>query len=117
MRMWVPTGYKAMMYKIYGEHYQAEAAASVDIDAGSNLWTITCESDEIPDIRANVPNHEIVPLSNPAIHPYHNVVTGNDETYIAMYHTSINTGANASHSITALILLWQDPTPTGRALS
>ncbi len=116
MRFWVPNGYKAQLMKIYGEYVLAEAAGAVDLDGGTNLWSIICESDEIPESRADVPSHTIVPLSSPNIHPHHHCIEGSDESYVALYHTSINTGANAVHDITALIVVWQDPTPSGRNL-
>ena len=116
MRFWVADGYKASLVSIFADYYQAEAAAAVVLAAGSNLWTITCGSDEIPDTRADVPSHTIAPLTSPNIHPHHHVITGSDESYLALYHSSINTGANASHCIAALICIWQDPTPTGRNL-
>lgn len=116
MRFWVADGYKAMVANLYIESHEPAGAASVDLDAGSNVWNIHCESDAIPDQVEDVPIHTIVPLSSRDIHPHHEIVTGSDESYISLWHQTVNTGANMYQDTTMLILVFKSTTSAGGSI-
>lgn len=113
IRFWVPTGYSAQLMRIYASFYQAEAAAALALAGGTNIWSIRQGSDKVPEQREDIANHTVVPIAAAAIHPNHLKVVGSDDSFIALYHSTVNTEANSSHDVMALFIVWQDPTTAG----
>lgn len=105
-RLYIPDGKYAMIGFLMGNSIFTTAAATVDLDAGSNLYPIYADEDltrEILHKYTIIPSVNVQPL--PAHFPPR---LGSGDNYFTLQHEALNTGKNKDFHIDQLFITWEE---------
>ena len=105
-RLYIPDGKYAMFGFIMGNSIFTTAAATVDLDAGSNLYPIF--ADELLT-REIIHKYTIIPTVNVQPLPIHrSPILGSGDNYLTFQHEALNTGKNKDFHIDCLFITWEE---------
>ena len=105
-RLYIPDGKFAMFGFVMGNSIFTTAAATVDLDAGSNLYPVF--ADELLT-REILHKYTIVPTSNVTQIPTHwEPRLGSGDNYLTFQHEALNTGKNKDFHIDCLFITWEE---------
>lgn len=105
-RFYIADGKYAMIGFLMGNSIFTTAAATVDLDAGSNLYPIF--ADELLT-REIIHKYTIVPTANIQIIPSHfEPRLGSGDNYFTLQHEALNTGKNKDFHIDIIFLTWEE---------
>ena len=105
-RLYIPDGKTALIGFLMGNSIFTTAAATVDLDAGSNLYPVY--DDELLT-REIIHKYTIIPTTNAIKLPSHwepRVGTGNN--FFTFQHEALNTGKNKDFHIDVFYLIWEE---------
>ena len=105
-RLYIPDGKYAAIGFLMGNSIFTTAAATVDLDAGSNLYPIYADEDLTREI---LHKYTIIPTTNIQVIPSHfKPRLGSGDNYFTMQHEALNTGKNKDFHIDLLFITWEE---------
>ena len=105
-RLYIPDGKHAMFGFVMGNSIFTTAAATVDLDAGSNLYPVF--ADELLT-REILHKYTIIPSVNVQPIPAHwEPRLGSGDNYLTFQHEALNTGKNKDFHIDVLFITWEE---------
>ena len=105
-RLYIPDGKTAVIGFLMGNSIFTTAAATVDLDAGSNLYPVF--ADELLT-REILHKYTIIPTVNVQPIPAHwEPRVGSGDNYFTMQHEALNTGKNKDFHIDLSFITWEE---------
>ena len=105
-RLYIPDGKTAVIGFLMGNSIFTTAAATVDVDAGSNLYPIYADEDLTREI---LHKYTIIPGRNLQPIPTHlQPRVGSGDNYFTLQHEALNTGKNKDFHVDQLFITWEE---------
>jgi len=105
-RLYIPDGKYAMIGFLMANTIFTTAAATVDLDAGSNIYPVYADEDLTREI---LHKYTIIPSAN--IQPFavhFKPELGTNDNYLTIQHECLNTGKNKDCHIDILFITWEE---------
>lgn len=105
-RLYLASGYTAVAGFLMGNSIFTTAAATVDLDAGSNMYFVYADEDLTREI---IHKYTIIPTTNVRPIPSHwEPRVGTGDNYLTMQHEALNTGKKKDFQIDLFFLVWEE---------